>query len=180
MTNDNMPCLDENYATAVCTSNMRVHVDRKNVADVLIASGMSRSRTGAALMRLRTEYGSHSVPRSTATATDHKLTMLKLRSLDAVLKQVIWQANKWRVDRPEAVALAVIAHYLDDICQHCEGRGKEKIKDSPATSNKNCKHCQGTGRTRLPHGEAGRMMREYLDACVSDWRGGTSAALWGR
>ena len=130
-------------------------------------------------MRLRSEYGSDSVPRRHATETDHRLMMAKLKTLPAVLAAVSAQAHSWGIDRPEAVALAVVSHWLDDVCRHCEGRGKERILDTPALSSKNCKHCRGTGKIDLTHGSAGRRMASYIGDCVNRWRQSTANRLYG-
>ena len=169
LNNDDRAGIEEQYSQACTSSNLRVEADRRSPADVLIASGMSNSRLGGALMRLRAEYGSDSVPRRNASATDHRLMMSRLKTLPAVLGAVAAQAHSWGIDRPEAVALAVVSHWLDNICRHCEGRGKEKIKDTPTLSGKNCKHCRGTGRIDLTHGSAGRRMDGFISACVGDW-----------
>ena len=167
--NEDRAGIEEQYSQATTSSNLRVEAEKRGPADVLIASGMSNSRIGGALMRLRAEYGSDSVPRRNASQTDHRLMMGRLKTLPAVLEAVSAQAYHWGIDRPQAVALAVVSHWLDNICRHCEGRGKEKIKDTPTLSGKNCKHCRGTGRIDLTHGSAGRRMEAYISDCVGDW-----------
>jgi len=176
-TNEEHTTVEEQYSQACTSSNLRVETHKRSAADVLIASGMSNSRLGGALMRLRAEYGSGSVPRRNASATDHRLMMSRLKTLPAVLAAVSAQAHGWGIDRPEAVALAVVSHFLDDLCRHCEGRGKEKIKDTPALSNINCKHCKGAGRIDLTHGSAGRRMDGFIAACVGDWATRTKRML---
>ena len=177
--NDDRAGIEEQYSQAVTSSNLRVEADKRSPADILIASGMSHSRLGGSLMRLRAEYGSDSVPRRSASETDHRLMMGRLKSLPQVLSEVTAQAQHWRIDRPEAVALAVVSHWLDSVCRHCEGRGKEKIKDTPALSNRNCKHCHGVGRIDLTHGSAGRRMAGFIDDCVNRWRQSTAKRLFG-
>jgi len=117
------------------------------------------------------------VPRRSATETDHRLMMAKLKTLPAVLAAVTAQAQHWGIDRPEAVALAVVSHWLDNICRHCEGRGKRRIEDTPALSAINCKHCRGTGRIDLTHGSAGRRIEGYIADCVGDWATRTKRML---
>jgi len=177
LTNEDRPGIEEQYSQACTSSNLRVEADKRSPADVLIASGMSHSRIGGALMRLRSEYGSDSVPRRSATETDHRLMMGRLKTLPAVIVAVTAQAHSWGIDRPEAVALAVVSHWLDNICRHCEGRGKERIKDTPTLSGKNCKHCRGTGRIDLTHGSAGRRIEGFISDCVNRWRVSTSRKL---
>ena len=161
--------VEEQYSQACTSSNLRVEADKRGPADILIASGMSNSRIGGALMRLRTEYGSDSVPRRHATETDHRLLMGRLKTFPAVLAAVTAQAHSWGIDRPEAVALAVVSHFLDNLCRHCEGRGKQRVKDTPMLSAIDCKHCRGTGKVELTHGSAGRRMSSYLSDCINDW-----------
>jgi hypothetical protein len=178
LTNDDRPNIEEQYSQACTSSNLRVQAEKRSSADVLIASGMSNSRIGGALMRLRSEYGSDSVPRRNASATDHRLMMGRLKTLPAVLQAVTSQAHRWGIDRPEAVALAVVSHWLDNICRHCEGRGKERIKDTPTLSGKNCKHCRGTGRIDLTHGSAGRRVEGFIEDCINRWRQTTAKRLF--
>lgn len=177
--NDEKPGLEEQYSQAVSSSNLRLELDRRSPADILIASGLSHSRLGGDLLRLRAEYGADSVPRRNASQTDHRLMMARLKTLPQVMQSVISQANYWRIDRPEAVAMAVVSHYLDNICRHCEGRGKERIQDTPALANKNCKHCHGTGRIDLTHGSAGRRMAGFMEDCINRWKQSTAKKMYG-
>ena len=177
MNNDERPGVSEVYASAITTSNLRVQAEKRGPADVLMASGMSRSYVGAALMRLRTEYGSDSVPRKSASETDHRLMMGRLKSLPAVMQALTAQAVRWRIDRPDAVALAVVSNWLDCLCRHCSGRGRDRIKDTPALGAVLCKHCKGTGRTEPTHGSAGRVLADYVSDCVNDWQSRTKRLL---
>ena len=167
--NDERQGIEEQYSQACTSSNLRVEADKRSPADVLIASGMSNSRIGGALMRLRTEYGADSVPRRHATETDHRLMMARLKTLPTVLAAVTAQAQHWGIDRPEAVALTVVSHWLDNVCRHCEGRGKQRVKDTPMLSAVNCKHCGGKGKIELTHGSAGRRIEGFISDCINDW-----------
>ena len=178
LNNDDRVGVEEHYSQACTSSNLRVEADRRSPADVLIASGMSNSRLGGALMRLRAEYGSDSVPRRNASATDHRLMMSRLKTLPAVLGAVAAQAHSWGIDRPEAVALAVVSHWLDNLCRHCEGRGKQRVKDTPMLSAVNCKHCKGMGRIDLTHGSAGRRMDGFIADCIHRWVQSTKKRLF--
>lgn len=53
---DTPPTLEEQYAVAVGSSNLRVRLDRRTVADMVIAAGMNPHRLGMALRRLVTEW----------------------------------------------------------------------------------------------------------------------------
>jgi hypothetical protein len=54
--------VEEMYSTAVGASNLRVELDRRNVADMVIAAGMNPHRLGLALRRLATEWDSTAKP----------------------------------------------------------------------------------------------------------------------
>lgn len=58
------PTVEERYAAAINTSNLRVHTDAKrgSAADVLMAMAWSPSRVGGSLMRLHSEWDSASKP----------------------------------------------------------------------------------------------------------------------
>ena len=175
--NDERAGIEEQYCQASTSSNLRVEADKRGAADVLIASGLSGKGLGGALMRLHTEYGGGGVPRASMGKTDYRLMMSQLHTFPAVLQAVTEQAAHWGIERPEAVARAVIAHWLDSTCPHCAGRGKEKIKDTPNLSGKNCKHCHGTGKTALSHGSAGKRMAGFVDYCLFAWRKATVKRL---
>ncbi|MEJ7685641.1 MAG: hypothetical protein WKG52_00830 [Variovorax sp.] len=68
MNDTNRPTVEERYSSAINTSNMKVVLDRPNVADVIIAAGWSRAKFGTALMRLQSEWDGSEKPRSLAPA----------------------------------------------------------------------------------------------------------------
>ena len=98
--NEDRAGVEEQYSQACTSSNLRCEADKRGATDVLIASGMSNSRIGGALMRLRSEFGSDSVPRRHATETDRRLLMARLKTLPTVLAAVTAQAKHWGIDRP--------------------------------------------------------------------------------
>ena len=168
--NEDRPGIEEQYSQATQSSNLRCEADKRGAADILIASGMSGSGLGGALMRLHSEYNRGSVPRHSMTKTDHILMIGQLKTLWPVIDAVTAQATYWGMERPAKAAMAVVAHWLDCTCPHCEGRGKERIKDTPTLSGKNCKHCHGTGHTVLPYGSEGRRLEGYMQDCLNRWR----------
>lgn len=169
--------IEEQYSQATQSSNLRCEAYKNGAADILIASGMAGSGLGGALMRLHSEYNRGGVPRHNMTKIDNMLLISELKSLWPVIDAVTAQAQQWRMERPEKAAVAVIAHWLDSTCGHCEGRGKERIKDTPTLSGKNCKHCLGTGHTALPYGSEGRRLEGYMQDCLNRWRQLTTKRL---
>ena len=78
------PTVEERYTSAVNTSNLKVEADRSNVADVLVAAGWSRSKLGAALQRLHSEWdGSEKPPKPTALAISQLEASLPLPVIPA-------------------------------------------------------------------------------------------------
>ena len=140
------PDIEEQYISAGDSSNLRVEAERRSDADILIAAGWSASRIGAALMRL------YSKPDRVA--------------LEMVQTQVAMQAEKWRIERPDVVACAVIGWWLKKVCKACQGRRYEKIAGTPSLSTRHCSCCKGSGETPLPYGSAGKQLERLLDECV--------------
>lgn len=60
---EDKPGAEEQYSSAVSSSNLKVDWHRRNEADAIIAAGWSRARIGAALMRLHTEYDKVAKPK---------------------------------------------------------------------------------------------------------------------
>ena len=150
---------EEQYMRATVSSNLRVEADVFGSADVLIAAGWSASMIGSALMRVHTRPD---------TAT-----------LVRIHEHVSAYAAGCKIDRPDAVASAVIAWWLTRQCKTCNGLKFELIPGTPTLSDKPCKACHGTGEAKLPHGEAGRRLASYLDQCKSSAVDGIKRRLQG-
>ena len=138
---------EERYISATNTSNLRVEAERIGPGDILICAGWSASTLGLALMRL------HTKPDTAA--------------LEKVHQQVAMRASEWGIERPDVVASAVIAWWLDKVCKTCHGRKFDAIAGTPALSAIVCPVCKGTGETKLFYGEAGRKLANWLDSCKS-------------
>ena len=177
--------VQEAYSTAANTSNLRLCVREgasRSDADILVAAGWSRSRVGGALLRLHSEYDGadhSSMPRADmlhssagAQSQDEGLThrraqvFARLKTLPQVREQLAAQAIRWRIDAPNSVAAAVLYWWLQPTCSACEGRKFESMPGAARLSARACKACAGTGVSRVPHGEAGRRMANFIDDCV--------------
>lgn len=138
---------EERYLSATNTSNLRVEAEKHGPGDILICAGWSASTLGLALMRLHTKPD---------TAT-----------LAQVHEQVAMRAAEWGIERPDVVASAVIAWWLDKVCKTCHGRKFDAISGTPALSAIVCPVCEGTGEAKPPYGKAGRKLASWLDICKS-------------
>jgi hypothetical protein len=165
MSNDALT-IEERYVTANRASNLRCEADKTGAIDVIIASGMSPSRLGSALLRLRTEWDGSAHKRGSMSQTDMLLLMGQLTTLAAVREAVGWWARKEGMEDADKVVAAAIHWWLDKTCPACEGRGKTVIEGTPALSSINCKHCHGTGERRLSHGQAGQRVMGYMHDCT--------------
>lgn len=158
--------VEERYSTANTASNLRCEADRGGAIDVIIASGMSPSRLGSALLRLRTEWDGSAHKRGRLSETDLRLLMGQLTSLEMVREAVGWWARKVAIEDAEKVVAASIHWWLDKKCLKCEGRGKTVIEGTPALSSTNCTDCQGSGERHMRYGQAGHSVVGYMEDCT--------------
>lgn len=147
------PGIEERYLTATMSSNMRLETREDapvGAAGVMVAAGWSRSRIGAALIRLHSKVDRN--------------------GLEQVHGQIVVQAVRLGIERPEAVAASVLAWWMAKNCRVCTGRKFELIPGAPGLSNRQCKACRGTGEAKLAYGESGKRLAGWLDGCVEDGR----------
>lgn len=95
-----------------------------------------------------------------------KLLMAHLKTMPVVREQLTLQLLKWKVEDAEQVAGALLRWWLAPNCHSCHGRKFEVIPDTGRLSSKHCKPCGATGKLRIPHGEAGRRLANWMDDCV--------------
>ncbi len=95
-----------------------------------------------------------------------KLLMAHLKTMPAVSEQLTLQLLKWNTDDAQRIAGAVLRWWLAPNCHACHGRKFEVIPDTGRLSAKACKVCGGTGKHRMPHGEVGRRLANYMDDSV--------------
>ncbi|NMM21829.1 MAG: hypothetical protein HHJ15_18070 [Rhodoferax sp.] len=158
---------EERCTTAIHASNLRVEADRTGSADVIIAMGMSRSRLGAPLLRLRSEWdGAGLLQPGQVTPHEFALLLGRLKTLPSVRYELGLQAARWGISAD--VVAAVLLWWLMPVCQVCHGRKYEL--EHGATSHRHCKHCKGTGQETLPHGEAGRKIEDHMTYCMGAFR----------
>lgn len=95
-----------------------------------------------------------------------KLLMAHLKTMPVVREQLTLQLLKWKVEDAEQVAGALLRWWLAPNCHACHGRKFEVIPDTGRLSSKHCKPCGATGKLRIPHGDAGRRLANWMDDCV--------------
>lgn len=99
----------------------------------------------------------------------HELQLLfqKLKTLPEVRNELAGVVARWGIPFPTEVAGAVVGYWLDQTCQPCDGRKWQVIPGSPSLSNRVCPVCHGSGIAKIPHGNDGKRLANYMDDCVS-------------
>lgn len=64
-------------------------------------------------------------------------------------------ARRWQLHHPELVARAVLRHWMDGSCGHCDGHRQ--------VEGKVCPICHGTGASLQPYGPAGTRLAAVLE-----------------
>jgi len=193
------PNIEERYTSATHTSNMRVDTRdgaSRKPADEIIAAGWSRSRLGAALLRLHSEWdgaekpeaptpqrihalaealrpdhggAAHTVAKAQARGWflhEQKILVAKLKTLPAVRLELRAWCLRRGIAGGEHKAPAVLMWWLDSRCQSCHGLKYEAIPGTPSLSSRVCQECMGTGEAHLPHGQDGRKIERYILDCL--------------
>lgn len=91
----------------------------------------------------------------------------KLPSRFLVREILFAMATQWGCEEPEAVVAGAIAHWLASKCQNCRGTGAVQVADKVRT----CDKCHGSTQARVPGGDAGHRMVDYMDLCRVTWLG---------
>ncbi|KQM72962.1 hypothetical protein [Xylophilus sp. Leaf220] len=195
MLHDERRGTDEAYISATSATNLRVEADRRGDADVLIAAGWSMVQLGNALLRLHSEFdavGRRRVttaadfvagvpaqvkrPRdrqaaATAAAHEHNMREMvlmlgRLKSLPAVQEMLLARMRQARVEQAEDKAGAMIQWWLSPVCPACHGTKFQVLAGTTIQTGKPCRSCGGSGLAKVPHGEEGRRLANWMDECT--------------
>lgn len=190
--------IEEAYTSAIVSSHLRVEADRPGAADFLIAAGWSQSRTGLAMLRLRTEWERAAKPRPVSKEAVERIAAelakknpKELPDIEAARAEVArWEANEWmlviqQLKTWKGVA-AILTVQMDKwkvydpsakaskvilwwMNQNCPACNGTKL--GPSGRGTMCRPCKGTGKTQPPFGEEGRRLANWIDCCVELARG---------
>ncbi len=166
---DTPTTVDELYQTANHSSNLRVKAERAGAGDVIVVAGWSKARVGVALMRLHGEYDG-AAKRPAMSDTELLLLRAQLKSLPAVLGQVVFVMGVMRIPNATQHAGPILGYWLNQNCGACHGRKFETIGNTPSLSAKRCKLCFGQGVGRIPRARDGKRVLGWLDECVEAGR----------
>ena len=67
---------------------------------------------------------------------------------DIWTRRVMWLRGL-KIDKPERLANKILAQWINDTCQTCQGRKYPIIEGTPTLSIKPCSSCSGTGKTPI-------------------------------
>lgn len=151
---------------------LRLHTEWDGAAHLRPATGAdfaqaARARQPVALTQ--TPSMARAVAEKLAAEFNHqqaKALMSHLKTMLSVREQLVLQLLKWKVEDAEQIAGAVLRWWLAPNCHACHGRKFEVIPDTGRLSSKQCKPCGATGKLRIPHGEVGRRLANFMDDCV--------------
>lgn len=189
------PGIEESYTSATNTSDLTIVAAHRGSGDTIIAAGWSKSRIGAALLRLHSEWDHSSHPakpspeRIAALAASldagtqnptrvaekqahewymHELGLLfqALKTLPAVRTALIHQSILWSIGDPENKVASVIRWWLDQTCTTCDGVRWQLVPGTSRSNGRPCLACHGAGISQVPAGRDGRRIACYMDECV--------------
>ena len=159
--------IEEQYTSAVQAKSLAMSDHQRGAPDILIASSWAKADAGRLIVRLLSEYSS--IPKK-SSKVDLTLLAMSLRTLPEV--RALVEKHKRMEKHPDKLgdSLRIILWWLDKTCKACDGRKYEVVANTPKLSERHCKHCQGTGETKIPMGEDGKNIANWMDDCVSAWR----------
>lgn len=138
--------LSEKLSTAQHSSNLSERpVHQLGDVDVIRACGMAGATNGFGLSLWRLKF----------SGDDKELGRVATGAWEMLQKRMPDEKNLERVHK-------VIAHWLDDLCHPCHGRGYLSVPGTPMLSDTPCEHCKGNGRVKLEADDAAMWLLEEM------------------
>lgn len=127
--------VNERIVTSQSSDDLGEHNEGIGDIDVVRAMGMTAasSPVGVSLWRLRYQRDTRELPR-----------------VQEGLREMAIKRG-WAGNDIEATKLVnrVLAHWLDDLCHSCAGRGYQLVEGAPVLSDEVCPDCSGQGRVAM-------------------------------
>jgi len=89
----------------------------------------------------------------------------RLRALAPTSAALALWAEIEGMKKPRAMALGILAWWLDHRCPKCFGSRLDPLPFGGRGSTRVCKSCQGLGERPLPYGQEGRKLERHLIEC---------------
>lgn len=98
----------------------------------------------------------------------HEVGLLlgKLKTLPAVRRELAEQAAKWGWAEPLASS-EVLRWWLDQSCHACHGTKFQFMTGTRRLGDRPCGECRGSGHSRVPHGQQGTKLANWMDEGVN-------------
>ena len=139
--------LNEKISTAQLSSNLQEKpLHQIGDIDIVRACGMAGVQNSLGLALWRFKYCNDT--RELGSLLEGALELLDKREFDG--------GNVRRTHR-------VIAHWMDDKCHPCGGRGYNVVSGTPVLSDTPCTHCGGSGRVKFEGDDAALWLLETLN-----------------
>lgn len=98
----------------------------------------------------------------------HEVGLLlgKLKTLPGVRAQLTEQAAKWGWPEP-IVSAEVLRWWLDQSCHVCHGTKFQFATGTRRLGDRPCGECRGSGHSKVPHGQQGTKLANWMDEGVN-------------
>lgn len=161
-----MATISERYISGANATDLTVRSERDGAVEALVSVAWSRSKVGAALLRLHSEWDG-----AMRSGLRFEQSFLRMKSLPEVRGAMfVWALGNAplpptldRIEEANDLSWSILTWVLDPTCKTCSGTGWVTLANAP---KKPCTTCHGTQEAVIPHGERGRAMVAYLESCM--------------
>jgi hypothetical protein len=156
----------ERYLSAGNSRDLTAKAGRHDDIDALVGVAWNRSRVGASLLRLHSDWDG-----SAKRGMKLEQSFLALKEMPHVLGALFLWAMEGAAQPPrreqiqdaQELSREVVIWWLDRICKTCKGTKWVTRAHKPMTP---CTTCHGTGEAPIPQGQRGRAMVSYMESCL--------------
>lgn len=139
--------LNEKISTAQLSSNLQEKPSHQiGDVDIVRACGMAGVHHSLGLALWRFKYCDDT--RELSSLLEGALELLEKKEFDG--------GNVRRTHR-------VIAHWMDDRCRPCGGRGYSVVTGTPMLSDNACTHCGGSGRVKFEGDDSAHWLLDTIN-----------------
>lgn len=153
-----MTTITERYQSAANSQDLRSKPGRDGDVEALVSVAWNRSRIGAALMRLHSDWDGLA-----KRGGRLEQTFLQLKALPEVRRNLMLWAHEHKMEDAADKIAAILCWWLEPACKECHGTQWVTLPNKP---KKPCTGCHGTGEAKIPHGDEGRAMLAYIGSCM--------------
>lgn len=149
--------IEERYYHAISSTDLKMEAHRVKDIDLVLAHGLSGSRLGLSMMRLRSQWDASTLRFKHIRFTDAMIYLPELPRVYAGLLHVVGKRN-W----DEALVPQAIEFFLDQHCRKCKGVGALSVGGMMKT----CPRCGGSSQRAIPP-VLDDLMHHINESCAS-------------